>query len=253
MRRVLMRCQQAGAGGEAPWGRAAQAGPGAACLLGGNGTQAALAEQYRMLRTSLQRGGQRHGPRSILVTSSLPGEGKSTVAANLAIAVARSGAEQVLLIDGDLRNPSLARLFGLRAAAGLADYLRGEAGLENLLLPTHLAGLSLLPAGRAAPEAAALLGSERMRALLAAVSLPQRLVVLDSPPLLLAADPAVLSSQVDAVLLVVRAGLAEREAVARAIEPLGAGKLLGVVFNGLEPEAGDWRGKYLRHYYRGAK
>jgi protein-tyrosine kinase len=186
--------------------------------------------------------GRRHGgpPRTILVTSALEGEGKSTVAANLAVAIARSVREHVLLMDCDLRRPSLHELFGTGPRRGLSDYLRAGVALPELLVRCGEPKLSILPAGPQAPDAAELLASERMQALLAEARerYDDRFIILDSTPLLSAADPAILAAQVDAVLLVVRSGRAQAAALARLVETLGRERFLGVVFNAARPAPG---------------
>jgi exopolysaccharide/PEP-CTERM locus tyrosine autokinase len=204
-----------------------------------------------MLRTFVLQYHNGQPPRTILVTSALQGEGKSTVAANLAIAIARSVKEHVLLMDCDLREPSLHRLFGLRPARGLADYLRREVGLAELLLHTGVEKLSFLPAGPKAADASELLASDKMRSLMAEVRgrYEDRFIILDSTPLLPTTDPSILAQQVDAVLLVVRASMANRETIARVVEAVGREKFLGVVFNAVEPSPGSYAYKY---YYKSA-
>jgi exopolysaccharide/PEP-CTERM locus tyrosine autokinase len=221
-------------------------------LLISNGTDPAIVEQYKMLRTYVLQHRNGNPPRTILVTSTLQGEGKSTVAANLAIAIARSVKEHVLLIDCDLREPSLHRVFGLRPSQGLADYLRRPGvDLSGLLLRTEVEKLSFLPAGPKAADASELLASERMRSLMAEVRsrYDDRYIILDSTPLLPTTDPSILAKQVDAILLVVRAGMASRDMVARQLEAVGRDKLLGVVLNGITPSPASYAYKY---YYRSA-
>ncbi len=243
---------RAAAGGEAAltggatleagaWARRERAGRGEAVapaaydhLLIGRGAPAAVTDQYRMLRTRLlQPAGGGRPPRTVLVASALAGEGRTSAAANLAITIARSVREHVLLVDGDLRSAGLGRLFGLKPAWGLADYLRGGPGLAELLVRGGLPKLSLLPAGARAADGAELLASERMRDLLGELAgrYEDRLVVIDSPPLLESADAAILAAQVEAVVLVVRAAHAERRAVGRAVAAVGCERVLGVVFN----------------------
>jgi exopolysaccharide/PEP-CTERM locus tyrosine autokinase len=209
----------------------------ASLLMSSNGTDQAIVEQYKMLRTSVLHRQNGTAPRTVLITSALPGEGKSTVAANFAIAIAKSVKERVLLMDCDLRDPSLHKIFGLNPERGLADYLRYEAELPELLMRTGVDKLSFLPAGPFAPDAAELLSSERMRSLLAEVKAryDDRFIVLDSTPIVATTDPSILATQVDAIILVVRAGMADRELVARTADSIGRQKLLGVVFNGVGP------------------
>jgi protein-tyrosine kinase len=226
-----------------------RASPGGHLLID-NGTAPAIVEQYKMLRTHLLQYRSGRPPRTILVTSTLRGEGKSSVAANLAISIARSVKEHVLLMDCDLREPSLHALFGLRPAAGLSDYLRREVGLAELLLRTEVAKLSLLPAGPRASDAAELLASDKMRLLLSEVRerYEDRLIILDSAPLLPTTDPALLAAQVDGVLLVVRSGAADRELIARMVETVCSERILGVVFNAVEPGPSGWAQKYYSAY-----
>jgi exopolysaccharide/PEP-CTERM locus tyrosine autokinase len=221
-------------------------------LLINNGTDPAIVEQYKMLRTQLLHYHNGQPPRTTLITSTLQGEGKSTVAANLAIAIARSVKEHVLLIDCDLREPSLHRLFGLRPAQGLANHLRTGVPLEELLLRTPVDKLSFLPAGPRAADAAELLSSERMRSLLAEVKsrYEDRFILLDSTPLLPTTDPTILAAQVDAILLVVRANMANRELIGRVVETVGREKIMGVVFNGAQPSPTSYAYKYYSSAYR---
>jgi capsular exopolysaccharide synthesis family protein len=194
----------------------------------------AIVEQYRMLRTSLNQRRNGHPPRTVLVTSAAQAEGKSTVAVNLAVAIAQSVRAHALLVDCNLRRPSLHGLFGLGPrTGGLSEYLRGEAGLSGLLLATGVPKLTLLPAGAAAPDATELLDSEAMRSLLTELRgrYPDRMIVLDSPAVAEAADASILAPQAEAVLLVVRSGRTDRETIIRAMENVGQERVVGVVFN----------------------
>jgi protein-tyrosine kinase len=206
----------------------------------------AAVEQFKTLRTRLFLQCE-NPPRSLMVASSVAGEGKTLVAANLAISLALGLSGEALLIDCDLRRPSVHRLFGLAESRGLADYLlRGES-LEALVVRTPLAGLLLLPSGaklhRNAPE---LLGSQRMTALFSDLArcFPNHRVICDCPPLSSGPDAAILARHVDAALLVVMAQDASREVVARSLGVLGKEKVLGLVFNGSRPSP-DGR-RYMR-------
>ncbi len=197
----------------------------------------AAVEQFKVLRTRLffQR---ENPPRSLMVASSLAGEGKTLVAANLAISLALGVNAQALLVDCDLRRPAVHRLFGLTERRGLADYLLHGESLERLVVPTPLERLLLLPSGatlhRSAPE---LLSSERMSVLFSDLErlFPNHRIICDCPPLSSGPDAAILARHVDAALIVVMAQDAGREVVARSLEMLGREKVAGLVFNGSKP------------------
>lgn len=207
-----------------------------------------FAEAFRSLRTSVLYSGPEGSLRTLLVTSPEPGDGKSTVAANLALALARSG-RRVVLVDGDLRRPCLLEALQPPQPFGLSDHLVGEVGLEDVVQPTSYPMLHFVPAGRTAPNPAELLGSDRMRQFLAQMRERFDVVVLDSPPALAVTDAAVLARQCDGVVLVVNPQTTHRDAAVRArrqLESLGA-KVLGFVFNGA-PVDGR-RGYYGYAYY----
>ena len=216
--------------------------------------QSAAAEEYRKLRTRLLR--RSRPPKTILVTSPLPQEGKTVTAANLAVAIAQGVEEHVLLVDADLRRPALHRLFELDNHRGLADHLAEGVALPELLRRMeHLPKLSLLTGGPPRRDSAELLTSERMQALVREIGsrYPDRYVVLDSPPLLLSAETQALSRYVDGVVLVVRAQRTPREALRESLELLRAGEasVLGLVFNQAPPSAPgyDYRYRYYHRYY----
>lgn len=198
-------------------------------------------EQIRKLRLNMQTpdGGQ---VRTILVTSALAGEGKSTVAANLAVAISQMIGDYVLLIDGDLRRPDLHNFFGLPPRPGLAEYLQYDLDLAQLLVKTDYDKLTLLQAGRVPPNSTELLGSDKMRHLVREVKsrYPDRYVVLDSPPVLSTSEPNVLAAQVDGVVLVVRAGMTSREIVEDVLLSLNPEKVIGVVMNDVRTGAGRY-------------
>jgi capsular exopolysaccharide synthesis family protein len=210
---------------------------------------AAASEAFRVLRTNLQFLGLDKPIRSILVTSGTPGEGKSTIAANLAVAFAQTGAS-VCLIDGDLRRPMVAKLFGLDNWTGLTSALIGQAGLDTALRPTAVPGLSVMTSGPIPPNPAELLGSGRMAKLIQELSERFEMVLVDTPPVLAVTDAAVLAPKVDGVLMVARAGQVARQQVARAKEALEAVKanVLGVVLDGVEPQGRE--GYYYYYYYQ---
>ncbi len=206
----------------------------------------AAVEQFKTLRTRLflQRPDP---PRTLLVASSVAGEGKTLVAANLAISLALDLTGESLLIDCDLRRPGLQRLFGLGERRGLTDYLMRGEPLENLIVHTPLERLQLLPAGgslnHGAPE---MLSAPRMAELFAELgaAFPNHRVICDCAPLSAGPDAAILTRYVDGALLVVMAQEPGREVVARALDTLGRSKVLGMVFNGVRPQAEARR--YLR-------
>lgn len=214
------------------------------CRQDGNREANFAAEQYKMLRTQLLFPAGGSVPKTILVTSAIPGEGKSVVSSNLAISIALGKQEHVLLIEGDLRRPSLTKLFGLKNSRGLSDYLLEEDELSNLLCKTAVDKLTLLPAGRLTKNPYELLSSQRMIDLLEEVRdrYQDRYIILDCTPAQVAAETSVLSKFIDGIILVVRYGKTSRKLILETVEKIGKEKFIGVVFNGLE-------GKYPNRYY----
>ncbi len=198
----------------------------------GKGAGFAVSEALRALRTNLQFMDVDRPPRVIVVTSPLPGDGKSTIAANLAITLAASGAP-VVLVDGDLRRSTVAKTMGLPSGAGLTDVLAGRASLQEVLQrSTHSASLYVLAAGSVPPNPSEVLGSERMHTLLADLA-KHATVIVDAPPLLPVTDGAVLAHQADGALLVISVGKTTYDLVDKSLDTLAKarGRALGVVLN----------------------
>jgi capsular exopolysaccharide synthesis family protein len=195
------------------------------------------AEAYRTVRTNVQFAGPPHRFRTILVTSATAGEGKTSVATNLAAAFAATG-QSVLLVDGDLRRRRVGEVFELAdEGPGLAGVVAGWARLEEALRPATPEGLTLLPAGSTPDNPSELLGSPRMAELLKELGERFDVVLVDSPPVLPVTDPLVLAVNATGVLVVVRLGVTNREQVRRTIsslQKLGV-PLLGLVANGAVP------------------
>lgn len=190
------------------------------------------AEAIRRLRTNLQFVNAPDRPRSIVVTSSLPGEGKSTTATNLALAMADAGT-RVVLVDGDLRRPTLAKLLGLEGAVGLTTVLIGRAELTDVVQPFQETGLDVITSGDIPPNPSEMLGSSQMHDVLTMLIEHYEFVIVDSAPLLPVTDGAVLAKQVDGALLVVGAHTAHRPQVQAALDALERvdARILGLVLN----------------------
>ncbi|HEX8119524.1 MAG TPA: polysaccharide biosynthesis tyrosine autokinase, partial [Pyrinomonadaceae bacterium] len=214
--------------------------------------QTPLAEAYRHLRTSILLARAGRTVRSILVTSSQPGDGKTTTAVNLAASLAQTGA-RVLLIDADLRRPRLHTLFGLDNEEGLSTVLAGEQKAFEIvsLIGRHEAtGVHLLPAGPTPPNAAELLGSDEMAGLLKFLQSVFTHVVIDSPPVASFTDGVLLASMADGVVLVVHGGKSSRDLTRRSRQVLqdAGGRILGVVLNNVDVRADE----YSYYYHVGA-
>lgn len=206
------------------------------------------AEAYRVLRTNLRFSSLDKPLGTLVVTSAGPGEGKSTTAANLAIVFAQAGS-RVLLVDADLRRPSIHKLLQVPNNIGLTTALVQLGNRpEEFVQATALQNLSVLTSGPIPPNPAELLGSARMRDLLAQLHERYDLIVIDSPPVLAVADATILSNQVDGTLLVASAGETRFEMLVRALERMdGVGiRPLGVVLNKLTANTG---GSYYYYYY----
>lgn len=210
-----------------------------------------LAESYRHLRTSILLSTAGRAPKTLLVTSSLPGEGKTTTAVNTAISLAQTGAS-VVIIDADMRRPRLRSIFNLSDRAGLSSILASDAGESEMLATVHLdeaTGLNLLTSGPIPPNPAELLGSDQMRRLLLALQSRFAHVVIDSPPVSSFTDGVLISSMVDGVLLVVHGGKSSRHIVRRSrqlLQDVGA-KIFGVVLNNVNVQSHDYY--YYQRYY----
>ena len=207
------------------------------------------AEQFKILRTNLLFAESGKTPRSLMVTSAVPGEGKSFVAANLAVSVAQHVNWNVLLIDCDLRRPSVHWQFGYQNIAGLSEYLTNGTDLEPLLQKTGIENLTILPAGTLPDNPSELLSSDRMEALLEEVAsrYNDRLIILDSPPPKMTAEAGALARYVDGILLVVKYASTPKDSITELINKLGKNKILGAVVNNFD--AGTSR--YHKKYYGG--
>ncbi len=210
-----------------------------------------IAEAFRELRTALlvsQAGGP---PRSILIVSSQPGEGKTAVSLNLAISLAQIG-RRVLLVDGDLRKPRLHKLLGLPNTQGLSTYLSAPGSPWPEPLHTSVPGLDLIPSGPLPPNPADLLDSERFR--LVQHEFEEQgydHVVYDSPPVLAVADPAIMAGRAEAVLIVVQAGRTGRDALAHAVKRLQQVKarIIGALLNQVDMTQQGYYGYSYKRYY----
>lgn len=203
------------------------------------------AEAIRRLRTNLQFVDLIDRPNSIVITSSVPGEGKTTTAINLAISLADAGA-RVLLVDADLRKPSVGEYLGLESRAGLTTVLIGRAKLDEVVQQTRSAGLHVLPSGQIPPNPSELLGSKAMSNLLTRSAREYDLVIIDSPPLLPVTDAAVLSKLTGGALVIAGADRIHRAQLSEsmaALEHVDA-HVLGVVLNKVE------RRERSKYYYR---
>jgi len=215
-----------------------------------------LAESYRQLRTSVLLSSAGGAPQTLLVTSSQPGEGKTTTVVNTAMILAQTGAK-VVMVDGDMRRPRLHSIFDLENTKGLSGILASKLDEKEMLgfVQHHQdSGLHILPSGRIPPNPAELLGSTQIRSLMAVLQEHFQYVVIDSPPVASFTDGVLLSSLADGVLLVVHGGTASRHVVRRArqlLSDVGA-KIFGVVLNNVTVSRHDYYyyNRYHQYYYK---
>ncbi len=207
-------------------------------LVAGLAPKSLAAEQYRQLRTRLSLAEGANAVRTVLVTSPQKGEGKSITSANLALTMAQELQRRVVILEADLRKPSLQQLFGLPPGPGLSEYLTGAADLQQVMTFMPEQHLTVIPAGSTPGNPAELLGSTAMRRLLDQLRTSFDRVILDTPPVLPLADVAILAPLVDGALMVVRAGYTPKPAIENALRAFDSSRLLGVVLNesGLEDD-----------------
>ncbi len=223
-------------------------------LLIHNDSRSSLAEAYRQLRTSILLSTAGHAPKSLLITSSLPAEGKTTTAVNTAISLAQTGAK-VLIIDADMRRPRLHSIFNISNTGGLSTLLSTELADENLIDVISYdeeSKLNLLTSGPVPPNPAELIGSEQMANLLKKLQTHFTHIVIDSPPIASFTDGVLIASMVDGVILVVHSGKSSRQIIRRSkqlLQDIGV-KIFGVVLNNVNLNAQDNSYYYQSYYHR---
>lgn len=211
--------------------------------------ESAISEQYKILREQLKRLRTEAGIRTIAITSPVKRDGKTTVAVNLAAAIALEYEEKVILIDADLRAPTIHRFFNYDGLHGLTEFLSSNSAgsVKSLVRDAHVNGLQYIPAGKPTRFASELLAKEKMRRLIEEVhaEYPGHMVIIDSPPVLATPDPLVLSRLVDGVIMVIRARKTPKDYLAKALSAFSTNKILGVVLNGADLGLGS---KYYYYY-----
>lgn len=215
-------------------------------------TKSPISEAYRTLRTNVQFTSVDSKTKKIMITSSGPGEGKSTTAANLAVSIAQSG-KSVLLIDADMRNPTQHKLFGLSNSnvEGLSVSLVQDQGRQAFIQETEVPGVSVLTSGPIPPNPAELVGSKRMKHLLEELSEQFDVVLIDTPPIITVTDAAIIAQEVDGVILVLASGEVNKDFALRAkdqLDKVGA-KILGAVLNKADIKTSE----YYYYYYHGSE
>jgi polysaccharide biosynthesis transport protein len=206
-------------------------------------------EAYRSVRTSILLSHSGKPPKTILVTSAVPAEGKTTTVANLGVVLAQTGA-RTLLVDLDMRKPALAAMFGHQGAQGISSYLTGNADLSSQIRPTSYPNLFVLPSGVRPPNPAELIGSEKMQQGLKLLADYFKYIVIDSPPVLSVTDALLAAPEVDGVVMVVRGNATPKEAVRRgATHVLNVGgHILGAMINNVDMDTPEYV-HFYRHYY----
>jgi len=220
-------------------------------LVNLNDPHSPTAEEYRKLKSVLVKMTTGEVFRNcLMVTSSLPSEGKSLTALNLAVSMAQELDHTVLLVDADLRRPSVHRYLNVEQGVGLAEVLKGEAQLGETIIPTGIGKLSIIRAGRLIDNPAELFSSQRTKAVLRELKsrYPDRYIILDTPPVLPFAESRTLAHLVDGVLFVVMERLASQANVKDALYSLKGCPLLGTVYNAALVDNHDGRYSYYRGY-----
>lgn len=217
-------------------------------------------EQFRSLRSHIYEARNENPLKTLLISSGMPSEGKSFVAANLAVSLARNSANRILLIDGDLRRPSLHLLLGAPNELGLSEYLAGTCELNAVMqrcsgsisnggvAAPDLTNLTFVPTGRQRDNASELIANQRIKELVAAASDSFDWILIDSPPVLVFADAVDLARAVDAVVLVMRGEWTTYEVAQRARSSFANSRILGVVLNDIKNP--PRRESYYNCYYR---
>lgn len=212
-----------------------------------------IAEAFRSVRTGLFFSSRGSDLKVVQITSPVPGDGKSTLSANLAVTMAQSG-RRVLLVDADFRRPRLHKLFGIEVEAGLAQLVNGEAEFDEVTYTTSIANLSLMAGGKRPNNPAELLASNRFAEIVEVLREKYDIVIIDTPPLLAVSDPSVVASLVDGVVLTMRLRRNVKPLATRSFRVLEAvdAKILGVVVNGVSTEAayGGYGYNYSYNDYR---
>lgn len=208
--------------------------------------KAPIAEQYRILRTNIQRLTPENPPRVIAITSALHQEGKTTTAVNLAVVMAQDLNKKILLCDCDLRKPMIHKVMGLDSKRGIADVLLSDIDIDSVLQSGKVENLTILPCGRKPHNPAELLGSHKMKELLSKLRTQFDYILIDCPPILAITDAGVVSSLVDGVIFTIQAWRTQREAVLRSQSLLlsAHAKILGFILTNME----HFGPKYLYHY-----
>ncbi len=210
-----------------------------------------IAESYRAIRTNIIFSSDRQIKR-IVVTSSGPGEGKTTTAVNIANVMARAG-DKTLLIDGDLRRPRIHKIFNIESSTrGLSNYLVGNTPLDELFQPTQVEGLSVLTAGPIPPNPVELLNSPRLKELFEVAARQFDRIIVDTPPVIAVTDSAILSRLADAVIITIHGGRTHREVCKRAMDVVQnvGGHILGVILNNVNVFRASYYDYYYYSYYR---
>lgn len=206
------------------------------------------AEAFRKLKTQifLHSG---NPVRSILVTSAAPQEGKTLVAVNLAVAISKEIHNQAILVDGDLRRPSI-HLANGQNVKGLSNYLSDGVPLSEILINSEIEKLRIIQAGSSTRKSSELIRSRKMGDLLQSLRAlgDNTYVIIDSPPIMATADPTLLSTMVDGIILVVRAEYTSRESIQTAIKSIDRQKIIGVIFNQVEVKPSTYSSEYYRYY-----
>lgn len=206
-----------------------------------NEPRSSASEAYRGLRTGVLFSTPGHSPRSVLITSPAVGEGKTITCANLAAVMAQSGSK-VLLLDTDMRRPRLHRIFGVKNEQGMSNLLVGEGEWKNFRIKTAITNLDFIPSGPISPNPAELVGSERMQNLMNEFGKEYDRIVMDSAPVAAVTDPVLLSCLVDGVILVIRAGVTNKNIIANGIRQLKdiQTPILGAVLNNIDIRKGGY-------------
>ncbi len=218
--------------------------------------KSSVAECCRTVRTNLLFMSPENPARRLLVTSAGPQEGKSTVVINLGITMAQSGSK-VLLLDTDMRRPRLHKAFGIQRGTGLTTAILGEAEMEEVIHTSEVPGLDIVPCGPIPPNPTELFHTERFQGIVKELSETYNRVLFDSPPVAMVADPLILSSMIDGVVLVIKGASTSRDMIKRAIKQLRdvKARIMGAVVNDLDLESREYGYYYYRQYgyYYGEK